>query len=475
MAFSTPTFLFLFLPVVLALHALAGRRARNVVLLAASLLFYAWGEREVVLVMVASIAANWVLARALARSQDQGRRKLLLALAVAVDLGLLVAFKYADFLVANLNVALAAMGLDELTPPGIQLPIGISFYTFQAMSYVIDVYRGNARDQRNPLHFATYIALFPQLVAGPIVRYRDIAQQLLTRVISLPLFASGVARFIVGLAKKSLVADPLSLTADGLFATAPHDLTAGMAWLGLLAYTLQIYFDFSGYSDMAIGLGRMLGFRFLENFEHPYVARSITEFWRRWHISLSTWFRDYLYIPLGGNRTGRTGRNLLLVFLLCGLWHGASWLFVAWGLWHGLFLVVERAGAGRWLRRMPAALRHLYTLAIVMGGWVLFRAPDPTAALGYAGALVGAGTADGIAHHAGLLLDPRLVLTLIAGALGATPWVALLHARMTRPTVSRPWALVYGGARLGCLLALYALSAASLLASTNHPFIYFRF
>ncbi|MEE8467510.1 MAG: MBOAT family O-acyltransferase [Planctomycetota bacterium] len=409
MVFSSPTFLFLFLPLVLVLHLVLGKRLRNAGLLAASLLFYAWGEGFLVAIMLLSIATNWGLGLWVARARAAGGGKRAVAVSVAFNLGLLVTFKYANWIWASLSSLLGALGLmdgglppmaEVLGPPlealgltdgslpadwGIRLPIGISFFTFQAMSYVIDVYRGEAEIQRNPVHFGVYIALFPQLIAGPIVRYRDVAQQIRERTVDLTGFAWGVRRFVVGLGKKMLIANVVGHAADRIFALTPAELTTSAAWLGLVCYTLQIYFDFSGYSDMAIGLGRMLGFRFLENFRFPYVSRSVTEFWRRWHISLSTWYRDYLYIPLGGSRRGpgRTYLNLLIVFALCGLWHGASWSFLVWGLFHGAFLVVERLGLGAALERRPAVLRHAYLLAVVMTGWVFFRAETLTQALEY--------------------------------------------------------------------------------------------
>ncbi|MCB9883058.1 MAG: MBOAT family protein [Planctomycetes bacterium] len=328
MVFSTATFLFAFLPAVLLLYFAVPRAWRNGWLLFASLFFYAWGETWIVAVMLASIFVNWALALSL--EEGGPRRTWVVALSVLFNLGLLVAFKYANFVVDNVNPLLVAAGLPAMQIPAISLPIGISFFTFQALSYVIDVYRGQARVQRNPLDFALYIALFPQLIAGPIVRYRDVAEQIESRTCSADLFAEGVRRFVFGLAKKMLIANTVASVADRIFALPNEELTLGLSWLATVCYSLQIYFDFSGYSDMAIGLGLMFGFRYLENFAYPYAADSITKFWRRWHMSLSTWFRDYVYIPLGGNRGSRiaTYRNLVIVFFLCGLWHGASWTFV---------------------------------------------------------------------------------------------------------------------------------------------------
>src|SRR5215471_8104535 len=345
MVFSSPIFLFLFLPITLAVYFVLPKRARNTWLFAASLVFYGWGEPKFLAVMLASIICNFLLAQWIEKQGNRDRARRVLTLAVAINIGLLAFFKYTDFVVENLNTGLVDLGVRPLTVPSIALPIGISFFTFHALSYVIDVYRGDARALRNPIDMGLYISLFSQLIAGPIIRYHDIAAQLRERWVTRSMFARGVSRFITGLGKKVLIANTLAVPVDLIFTIPSDQLTGGLAWLGVICYALQIYFDFSGYSDMAIGLGLMFGFRFLEKFNYPYISQSITEFWRRWHISLSNWFRDYLYIPLGGNRRGRLRGyfNLVIVFLLCGLWHGASWPFVLWGTWHGLFLVAERA------------------------------------------------------------------------------------------------------------------------------------
>src|SRR5436190_19409446 len=431
MLFTSPVFLFLFLPLVLGTYSLLGRRARNGFLLAASLLFYAWGEGIFVLVMCGSIVANYLFGRALDAS---GQRTGLLAVAVATNLALLGCFKYANFLVDNLNAASAVLHAAPLHLEPIHLPIGISFFTFHALSYLIDVSRRRVRAQRSPIDFGLYITLFPQLIAGPIVRYHDIAAQLAGRTVRRERFAAGVRRFVLGLGKKTLIADTLALPADAIFALPPASLTASLAWAGALLYTLQIYCDFSAYSDMAIGLARMLGFEFLENFDYPYVSRSVTEFWRRWHISLSRWFRDYLYIALRGDRRGprRTYVNLVIVFFLCGLWHGASWTFVVWGLFHGLFLVLERLrgrapAAAR--ARAPigvAALQHLYTLLVVMVGWVFFRADTLPGAVAFLEAMAGFGQAAPTAFSVGWYLTPELWLALVAGGIGSMPIVPAL-------------------------------------------------
>src|SRR6476646_10443526 len=370
MVFASPLFLFLFLPATIAAYFALPSRFRNVVLLVASVAFYAWGEARYVPLVLGSVAFNWWMGLRIADAADPRRRKRRLATAVAGNLLALAVFKYANFAVANIDAIAPIFGVAPLTLAAIPLPLGISFFTFHAISYVVDVYKLTANAQRNVRAFALYILLFPQLIAGPIIRYRDIAQQLVTREASAAEFAYGVRRFVLGLGKKLLIANTLGGTADAIFGLPGAELGAATAWLGLVCYTLQIYFDFSGYSDMAIGLMRVFGFRILENFDYPYLSRSIREFWRRWHISLSSWFLDYLYVPLGGNRHGTAlaYRNLVIVFLLCGLWHGASWPFVLWGIWHGLFLVAERAGVGRMLERL-GPVSHVYALLVVMGGW----------------------------------------------------------------------------------------------------------
>ncbi|GIK85347.1 MAG: alginate regulatory protein [Betaproteobacteria bacterium] len=476
MVFSSAIFLFLFLPVTLAGYFLLPRRLRNLWLLGASLVFYAWGEPRFVVVMLGSIAFNFLLALWIARADATGARRRLLAVAVAGNLGLLAVFKYADFLTANVNAALAAAGAQPLPLPGIALPIGISFFTFQALSYVIDVYRREVAVQRNPLDLGLYIALFPQLIAGPIVRYHDVAAQIAERSVTRAGFAYGVQRFVIGLGKKVLIANTLAVQADLVFSIPPDQLTASVAWFGLVCYTLQIYFDFSGYSDMAIGLGHMLGFRFLENFSHPYVAQSVTEFWRRWHISLSTWFRDYLYVPLGGNRVSapRVYRNLFIVFLLCGLWHGASWTFVAWGMMHGLALVLERMGLARLLQRWPAALRHAYVLLFVMLAWVFFRADTFGDAAGFLRAMAGASPATGLEHSLAMLVDVPTLLALLAGIVGSAPVLSALRSNVDRlrPGMAQATAGVLGVAALSAILFACSLLIA---AGTYNPFIYFRF
>ena len=476
MVFASPLFLFLFLPLVLAAYFVAPRAWRNCVLLAASLFFYAWGEAPYVVLVLASVGFNGWMGVRIAAADDLRARRRWLALAVAGNLGTLAIFKYANFAAANVNAIAPVFGVGPLAWAAIPLPLGISFFTFHAISYVVDVYKRNADAQRSVPTFALYILLFPQLIAGPIIRWRDIATQLVERPSRLADFAYGVRRFVLGLGKKTLIANTLGRTADAIFALPAGDLTAPLAWLGLLCYTLQIYFDFSGYSDMAIGLMRMLGFRILENFNYPYVSRSIREFWRRWHISLSNWFRDYLYVPLGGNRGGRwrAYRNLVIVFLLCGLWHGASWPFVLWGAWHGLFLVAERAGWDRVIAR-SALLARIYALLAVMGGWVLFRCDTLAHALGFYAALLGQSHASATLHPIGQHLDGLIVTTLIVGAIFATPLAPRIGAWRDRVSASGGTGRVVLAADVAWLGVVFVASAAALAAGTYNPFIYFRF
>jgi len=488
--FTEPIFLFFFLPVLLALYLApdaAGRRAgcrtdtyRSVLLLAASVIFYASGGGWFTWVLLASIAFNYGMAIAVDAGHASGAARRRLAVAVGVNLLVLGVFKYADFATANLNAVLAAGGARSVPLPHVLLPIGISFFTFQAVSYVVDVYRHDVAVQRNPLHAAVYLLLFPQLIAGPIVRYRDLADQLQRRSVSFDDFAAGAHRFTIGLAKKLLVANVLAAPADRIFAMPPTQWSAALTWLGLVCYTLQIYFDFSGYSDMAIGLGRLFGFHFLENFRWPYAARSVQDFWRRWHISLSTWFRDYVYVPLGGNRTGpaRVYLNLVVVFTLCGLWHGASWNFVVWGLFHGVFLAAERVGFARAIGRLWTPARHAYTLAVVMVGWVFFRADTLQTALLFLRAMAGLGAADPVPYTAGWFLTPHVIMTIGAGAILSAPVAPWLSAWRDRLLDDRRRPAVGWTAATLAVVGFAALLFASVLqaaAGTYNPFIYFRF
>jgi alginate O-acetyltransferase complex protein AlgI len=483
MLFSEPVFVFLFLPLLFLVYVLTPRVARNTVLLLASLLFYAWGEKSFVLVMLGSIAFNYLVGLLVEAGRARGLHKLFLILGVAGNLGLLAVFKYADFLVTNLNVVLVGLGRQPIHMQPIHLPIGISFFTFQAMSYVIDLYRRQTDVQRNPFRVALYITLFPQLIAGPIVRYQDIARQLAYRAVTHGDFAEGVRRFILGLGKKMLLANVVAVPADQIFAIPTHQLTTPVAWLGAVCYALQIYFDFSGYSDMAIGLGRMFGFRFLENFNYPYISRTVTEFWRRWHMSLSSWFRDYLYIPLGGSRRGtlRTYLNLVIVFFLCGLWHGASWTFVVWGLFHGLFLVLERLGLARFLASRRPALQHAYFLLMLLVSWVVFRCETLSQAGGMLAALAGFAHGSRLEHHLSLYLNAELVIALVVGAIASTPALPYLvrglrHKRKTLPLARRrDFDTLSSIGEVALLTVVFLISLSWMAAGTYNPFLYFRF
>jgi alginate O-acetyltransferase complex protein AlgI len=477
--FTEPTFLFLFLPVLLALYyAGRGRVWRNWLLLGGSVLFYARGAGSFTALVLASIVFNYLAALAVDRWRESPAGRRVLGGAIAVNLIVLLVFKYADFTVANVNGALVLFGTAPFALPHLLLPIGISFFTFHAISYVVDVYRRDASAQKRPVEAALYLLVFPQLIAGPIVRYRQIAGQLAARVTTLEDFSYGIRRFIAGLGKKMLIANTLAIPADRIFSMPAGELTTAHAWLAVVCYTLQIYFDFSGYSDMAIGLGRMFGFHFPENFNYPYIAQSVQDFWRRWHMSLSAWFRDYVYIPLGGNRTstGRLYFNLVLVFFLCGLWHGANWTFVVWGLFHGLFLVVERVRLAERLVRIPTPVRHAYLLIVVIIGWVFFRAETLSSAASMLAAMAGFGGHLPTAYAPSWYLTPEVIVGLIAGTIGATP-IALRLSRW-RDTLSlhAPGrAIAWDALGIVTLGVVLIGSIAQSAAGTYNPFIYFRF
>ena len=467
MVFSSITFLFYFLPIFLACYFLTPTVfMKNIVTLLFSLVFYAWGEPRFLLILLFSIVFNY-LAAILIDRRDGLSRKQALAVAVAGNLIVLGVFKYANFITGNFAALLRPLGL-ELTPTNIELPLGISFFTFHCLSYVIDVYRRRFRANRDPVDVGLYISLFPQLVAGPIVRYKTVARQLDARRWTLGRASAGTRIFVVGLAQKVLVADVVAPLAQVAFDHSPHR-TLAEAWIGLLAYTIQIYFDFAGYSNMAIGLGIVLGFTFPRNFRLPYTSLSITEFWRRWHMSLSSWLRDYLYIPLGGNRGSdlKTYRNLVTVFVLCGAWHGANWTFVLWGVWHGVFLVVERLGLGRSLKRVPVWTRWVYALLAVMGGWVLFRAADLKTALDYYASLVGLNGVGDISFDMHNALGERAMVTLAIGSvLAVAPrWIRRLPVPIpVRALGDFAWTF-----------AMLIFSMVTVAAGAYSPFLYFKF
>ena len=476
MVFSSPLFLFLFLPLVLGLYYSVPRPARNGVLVLASVVFYAWGEPRFAGVMFASIIVNYVLGLLVQQSADDSRRKRIIVATVIFNIGLLGFYKYGQFVTNNLNLVLTRLfpSVPSISLHPVELPLGISFFTFHALSYVIDIYRRQADAQRRPFLLALYISFFPQLVAGPIVRYHEIAGQLVDRRVRRSSFVFGAERFVLGLGKKILIANTVALSADSIFSLPANQLTTKLAWLGVGCYALQIYFDFSGYSDMAIGLAALFGFRFPENFNYPYVSRSLTEFWRRWHISLSSWFRDYLYIPLGGNKISakRTYANLLIVFLLCGLWHGANWTFVIWGLFHGLFLVIERLGLTRLLEKSPRPIGHLYTMILILVGWTLFRADTLGHAYSFLHAMAGFGVRMPIDRS--LYIDTDRVLAIGAGIFGSVPWLPALRRSFERDRRA-PIAISLSFARVAAFAAIFLACAMRLSASTYNPFIYFRF
>lgn len=472
MLFSSSVFLFVFLPaVLLGYYLLRGQKARNLLLLAASLLFYAWGEPIYVFLMLFSIAANYFLGRGIDRLRGSAGQRALLALAVVWNLGILFVFKYLNFTVENLN---ALLGL-RLRPVELSMPIGISFFTFQALSYCIDVFRGTAEVQRSILDLGLYISFFPQLIAGPIVRYNSVADQIRHRSVDPEGFQEGVRRFILGLAKKILLANNLSIAAERAFALGgAGELSTAMAWLGSVSYTLQIYFDFSGYSDMAIGLGRMFGFRFEENFNYPYVSRSVSEFWKRWHISLGRWFRDYIYIPLGGSRVGKGKllRNLFAVWLFTGIWHGAAWQFIVWGLMYGVLVTFEKfSGIPDRLRSRPAkGFYALLTLLIVNAGWVLFGAESLDAALYQLGAMLGVGAVGSPELALSLLRESWVFLA--AGVLFSMPVLPRLRRKLRAKGEERP---LRAAGEAAVYLLLLILSVSFLAMGSHNPFIYFTF
>ncbi|MDO5424720.1 MAG: MBOAT family protein [Eubacteriales bacterium] len=473
MVFSSLLFLFRFLPAVFLLYYIAPRKLRNLVLFLFSLFFYAWGEPKYVFLMLFAITMDYCLGRLIDRSLNQGRKRAakgFLLVSVLVNLSILGFFKYADFLIGTVN---SLTGLD-LPLLGIPLPIGISFFTFQTMSYTIDVYKRATTVQTNWVNYGTYVSMFPQLIAGPIVQYKTIAEQMKNRRETSDDFVEGISRFLIGMGKKVLLANNIGLLCDTVMALPAAELPVLTAWIGAIAYTFQIYFDFSGYSDMAIGLGKMFGFHFLENFNYPYIAKSITEFWRRWHISLSSWFREYIYIPLGGNRRGaaRQIRNILVVWLLTGIWHGASWNYVLWGVYYGILLILEKFVFKNALKKLPGVLRNVYTMVLVILGWVIFKCEDLSYCLSYLRAMFGGFGQQLIGEESLYLLGnygvllvillfactmiPKKIAGRVMGRLGEASWIGTL--------LKAVW---YAG--------IFIISLAYLVDATYNPFLYFRF
>lgn len=466
MVFSSTIFLCVYLPLVLLGYYICPKKGRNLFLLIVSLVFYAWGEPKYVFLMIFSILVNYIFGRLMDKNRGrQKRMKLLLVLSVVIDLGLLSVFKYTDFIITNVN-AIFGSSFDLLK---IALPIGISFYTFQAMSYTIDVYRNDVRVQKNLIDFGMYITMFPQLIAGPIVRYADVQDQLAERSVTTADFSEGVMRFVVGLGKKVLLANQMGAVWSEIYALG-GDVSALMAWTGAIAYTFQIYFDFSGYSDMAIGLGRMFGFKFPENFRYPYQSVSITDFWRRWHITLSTWFKEYLYIPLGGNRRGlaRQALNLLIVWSLTGFWHGAGWNFVMWGLYYFVILFIEKLFLLKALDKLPKFFRHVYALVLIIIGWVIFASDDVSVLLPYLGSMFGAnGAIGGMDVYTLLTKAVLLIICCIASTeLPKKLFLSAAGAMNEKAAFTLKSVL---------MIALLALSMILLIGDSYNPFLYFRF
>lgn len=467
MLFSSMTFVFMFLPIVLVLYLVTKKELHNPILLTASIIFYAWGEPKYLAIMLLTILINFF--GAIVIDKFKTHKKLALVLTIIANLSFLIYFKYFNFLIENCN-SIFHSHFDTLS---IIMPIGISFYTFQALSYVIDVYRDECKVQKDIYKLALYICLFPQLIAGPIVKYHDVAEQIESREVNFEGVSTGVKRFIIGLSKKMLIANTMGAIADKIFIQSPDTFSHGIAWLGSVAYSFQLFFDFSGYSDMAIGLGLIFGFKFLENFNYPYISKSITEFWRRWHISLSTWFKQYVYISLGGNRKGKlkTLRNLGIVFLLTGIWHGAAWNFVIWGLWHGFFIIVEKICNIKEYDSKPHSwwingLRHIYCILAFVLGWVMFRADNMAYAWKYILNMFGLIKVHDIAYALPYYIDTWEIIMFGAAIICSVP----IFNKILE--VKNKWA--HAGINIW-LLFLFMLSSATIAASTYNPFIYFRF
>ncbi len=467
MVFSSLTFLLCYLPAVLIVYYLAPRKLKNLVLFVFSLLFYAWGEPVYVGLMIFSTILDYCCGRAAEKYRGTKKSKAALIVSVTINLGLLCLFKYTDFLLTTIN-GVFGLSIPMLNLP---LPIGISFYTFQTMSYTIDVYRGETKAQRNIISFGAYVSLFPQLIAGPIVRYQTIAEQIDNRVHTSDLFSSGVKRFVRGLAKKVLLANNIGLLWNTISQTDVSKLTVVSAWLGVVAFAFQIYFDFSGYSDMAIGLGRMFGFEFCENFDYPYISTSVTEFWRRWHISMGTWFRDYVYIPLGGNRRGLKIqiRNIAIVWLLTGFWHGAAWNYVLWGVFYGILLIAEKFFLLDGLKKLPKFVGRIYTMFCVLIGWGLFAIEDLSKLVRYFGAMfgLGAGFCDNNAMWQLVSYLPLLVVCAVVSTPVISKAYNWLNEKLAPAIMTAADSLGLSGGML--------LSTAYLISGSYNPFLYFRF
>ena len=471
MVFSSITFLFRFLPIFIICYFLAPGRVKNLVLFLGSLIFYAWGEPVYVVLMLFSTVSDYIHGRLMEGRRGTRAAKGLLISSLTINLLLLGFFKYADFLIQSFNtVAGTAIPLLELG-----LPIGISFYTFQTMSYTIDVYRGDAKVQKNLLDFGVFVTMFPQLIAGPIVKYRQVEERLNNRKPDILVISYGVKRFVFGLAKKVLLANNMGLLWSTIKGLDYGEISVLTAWIGIVAFALQIYFDFSGYSDMAIGLGAVMGFVFPENFNYPYISKSITDFWRRWHISLSSWFREYVYIPLGGNRKGlpRQICNILVVWMLTGIWHGAGWNFLLWGLWFALFLILEKMFLGKILSGLPAVFGHVYTLAVVLVGWTVFELESVRGIGGYLGAMFAVGGRV-LWDRQALYLGREYLVLMVICVIASTPLFTKVARRLERSGAGYGLVLYELGEKL-IPAALLLLSIAYVVEASYNPFLYFRF
>lgn len=480
MVFSDPVFMFFFLPLVLLGSFLAPKIIQNFTLLAFSLAFYSWGEKFYVLLMITSIGLNYIIGLMIDQRNSKNSSLLVLQVGIACNLLLLGAFKYANFFADILNDIFSPFGIQEIDLAPVHLPIGISFFTFQAISYIIDVYRKNAPLQRNIVDLALYIALFPQLIAGPIVRYLDVAEQIVKRTVSFSLFTEGVARFIVGLGKKVILANTFAYPADQIFSSPASEITLITAWFGIICYMLQLYYDFSGYSDMAIGLGKMFGFRFLENFNYPFISRSISEFWTRWHISLANWFRDYVYIPLGGNRCSelRSSFNLFAIFFLSGLWHGAAWTFVIWGVYQGVFVVIERLKVSKKLLSLlnpPILIRHIYGLFVITMGMVIFRSESMEYSIQYWARMLGQGGFNFDIAPIRAYLHADFNLLFILAIAGLTPVLPSTQKLIRNTFNSRNSEILIQFSQAAALSLIFGYCLLQIASNSYSPFIYFRF
>lgn len=466
MIFSSSIFIFIFLPLVVFVYYISSKKIRNNILLIASLFFYAWGGLSYLKILIVSILINYLFGILIDKAKDKiNLKRCFLLFGIILNLLLLFYYKYYDFFVSNVNTLFNS----SLSIKNIVLPIGISFFTFQGMSYIIDIYRNDAKVNKSISSVSLYIALFPQLVAGPIIKYKDINNQIKFRKESIEFFSYGINRFVVGLSKKVIISDVLGAMADNIFNLFNTGIDMPTAWIGAICYTFQIYFDFSGYSDMAIGLGYLFGFQFPENFNYPYISKSITEFWRRWHISLSTWFREYLYIPLGGNRKGNVYLNLFIVFLVTGLWHGASWSFIFWGLWHGFFMIIERLIKNKmWYKKIPSFIKLVSTMLIVIVGWVLFRASSLKAALEYLSIMFGLTKFNDMTFTYQYFINEKFIFWVIIAIIGSTPIISKISKRYKNNKLFQLISVII-------ISILFIVSMIFIINSTYSPFIYFQF